>query len=87
VTTSLATIDIDIATATAAARHEAVAELFAALQTLMVDYQSPSEAGQVQSWNEDAERITGEVARHLCAARTRISQRPTPGVATRFPQD
>lgn len=73
-TTSPATTDI--ATATAAARHDAVAELFAALQTLLVDYRSPSEAGNVQSWNEDAERITGEVARHLCAARTRISQRP-----------
>jgi hypothetical protein len=77
VTSPLATIDI--ATATAAARHDAVAELFAALQTLLVDYRSPSEAGVVPSWNEDAERITGEVARHLCAARTRISQRPTPG--------
>jgi hypothetical protein len=60
----------------AAARHDAVAELFEALDALMIDYRWSPEAERVQRWSADAERITGEVARHLCAARTRIAQRP-----------
>jgi hypothetical protein len=62
----------------ATARHDAVAELFDALEALMFVYQSPSEAERVQCWSADAERITGEIARHLGAARTRIAQRPHP---------
>jgi len=60
----------------AAARHDAVAELFEALEALMIGYRLSPEAERVQRWSADAERITGEVARHLCAARTRIGQRP-----------
>jgi len=42
----------------------------------MIGYRLSPEAERVQRWSADAERITGEVARHLCAARTRIGQRP-----------
>jgi hypothetical protein len=57
-------------------RHDAIAELFEALEALMFVYQSPPEAERVECWSADAERITGEVARHLSAARGRVSQRP-----------
>ena len=63
----------------AATRHAAVAELFEALEALMIVYGERSEAERVQRWNADAERITGEIARQLCTARTRIaSTAPVP---------
>jgi hypothetical protein len=43
---------------------------------LMSDYRSSPEGERVQRWSEDAERITGEVARHLAIARARISTAP-----------
>jgi hypothetical protein len=46
-------------------RYVAIAALFTALGELMSDYQSSPEGERVQRWSEDAERITGEVARHL----------------------
>lgn len=42
----------------------------------MSDYQSSPEGERVQRWSKDAERITGEVARHLAIARARISTVP-----------
>jgi hypothetical protein len=57
-------------------RYVAIAALFAALEELMSDYRSSPEAERVQRWSEDAERITGEVARHLAIARARISTVP-----------
>jgi hypothetical protein len=54
-------------------RYVAIAALFAALEELMSDYQSSPEGERVQRWSKDAERITGEVARHLAIARARIS--------------
>jgi hypothetical protein len=57
-------------------RYVTIAALFAALEELMSDYQSSPEGERVQRWSEDAERITGEVARHLAIARARISTVP-----------
>ena len=54
-------------------RYAAVAALFAALEELMDDYRSLPDADHVRQWSEDADRITGEVARHLAVARARIS--------------
>jgi hypothetical protein len=59
--------------AAAQARSSAVAELFDALEGLLIVYQSLPTEDRDRRWSGDAERITGEVARHLCAARTRIS--------------
>jgi hypothetical protein len=57
-------------------RYVAIADLFAALDELMSNYQSSSEGERVKRWSDDAERITGEVARHLAVARVRISAVP-----------
>jgi hypothetical protein len=57
-------------------RYVAIAALFVALEELMSDYRSSPEGECVQRWSEDAERITGEVARHLAIARARISTVP-----------
>jgi hypothetical protein len=57
-------------------RYVAIADLFTALDGLMSTYQSSSEGERVQRWSADAERITGEVARHLAVARVRISAVP-----------
>jgi hypothetical protein len=57
-------------------RYVAIAALFTALEKLISDYKSSPEDQRVQRWSEDAERITGEVARHLAIARARISSVP-----------
>jgi hypothetical protein len=54
----------------------AVAALFTALEQLMHDYRSLPDSEHLTRWSEDAERITGEVARHLAVARARISTGP-----------
>jgi hypothetical protein len=55
------------------ARHAAVADLFDALEAMVVVYRSVPTADQVRRWSDDAERITGDVARHLSVARDRLS--------------
>jgi hypothetical protein len=57
-------------------RYAAVAALFAALEQLMDEYRSLPDSVHLTRWSEDAERITGEVARHLAVARARISAGP-----------
>jgi hypothetical protein len=57
-------------------RYVAIADLFTALDGLMSNYQSSSEGERVKRWSDDAERITGEVARHLAVARVRIAAAP-----------
>jgi hypothetical protein len=57
-------------------RYAAVAALFAALEKLIDDYRSLPESEHVRRWSEDADRITGEVARDLAIARARISAAP-----------
>jgi hypothetical protein len=42
----------------------------------MHDYRSLPDSEHLTRWSEDAERITGEVARHLAVARARISTGP-----------
>lgn len=42
----------------------------------MSDYRSSSEGERVRRWSDDAERITGEVARRLAVARVRIAAVP-----------
>ncbi len=55
------------------ARSAAVGELFGALEALMITYQVMTEAERNRQWSVDAERITGEVGRHLSVARARLS--------------
>jgi len=57
-------------------RYVAIADLFTALDELMSNYHSSSEGERVKRWSDDAERITGEVARHLAVARVRIAAVP-----------
>jgi hypothetical protein len=40
---------------------------------MVVVHRSVPAEEQARRWSEDAERITGDVARHLSAARTRLS--------------
>jgi hypothetical protein len=54
-------------------RHTAVADFFDALEAMVVVYRSVPAADQARRWSDDAERITGDVARHLRAARDRLS--------------
>ena len=42
----------------------------------MNDYRSLPDSEHVRRWSEDADRITGEVARHLAVVRARISAAP-----------
>ena len=56
-----------------AVRHEAIAELFGAMSALLATYSSMADGDRVRCWSADAERITGEVARALSTARTRLS--------------
>lgn len=55
------------------ARHAAVAELFDALEALLILYKSVPEDDRVVQWSEQAERITGELGCHLHATRSRLS--------------
>jgi hypothetical protein len=67
------------------ARSAAVAELFDALEGLLIAYQALPDDERAQRWSGDADRITGEVARHLCTARTRLARsypQPDAGPAT-----
>jgi hypothetical protein len=57
-------------------RYAAVTALFTALQELMDDYRSLPDSEHLTRLSEDAERITGEIARHLAIARARISAAP-----------
>lgn len=54
-------------------RHAVIADLFDALEAMVVVYRSVPADEQVQRWSDDAERITGDVARHLSMARDRLS--------------
>ncbi len=55
------------------ARSTAIADLFGALEGLLINYQAVPEAERNRRWSADADRITGEVARYLNAARVRIA--------------
>jgi hypothetical protein len=63
-------------------RSAAVAELFDALEGLMVAYHALPEHERAQQWSADADRITGDVGRHLSTARTRISSTFVPRTST-----
>lgn len=54
-------------------RHATVSDLFDALEAMVVVYRSVPLDSQPRRWSDDAERITGDVARHLRAARDRLS--------------
>jgi hypothetical protein len=55
------------------ARAAAIGDLFAALEDLMIRYGTLPEDERPARWSADAERITGEIARHLHGARHRIA--------------
>ena len=65
-------------------RSAAIAELFNALESLMVAYHALPDGHRLEQWSVDADRITGDVARHLSTARARISSTfsPRPAPAT-----
>ncbi len=54
-------------------RSAAIGDLFSALEALMISYQALPEAERARQCATDADRITGEVAWYLNAARARIS--------------
>jgi hypothetical protein len=56
-----------------AARAAAIADLFDALEALMIHYAALPEGERSVRWSADADRITGGIARHLHGARHRIS--------------
>lgn len=55
-------------------------ELFDALEAIVMIYRSIPEQDQTRRWSADAERITGDVARHLSTARERLSATICPAV-------
>jgi hypothetical protein len=57
----------------ATARSAAVADLFDALEGLLITYQALPSDERARRWSGDADRITGEVARQLGAARARLA--------------
>ncbi|MFC4943170.1 hypothetical protein [Pseudonocardia sp. GCM10023141] len=63
-------------------RSAAVSDLFDAVEALMIRYQALPDAERHQLWSADAERITGEVGRHLSVARARLSSSFVPTPAT-----
>ncbi len=65
------------------ARTAAVADLFDALEGLLISYQALPDEARAQRWSGDADRITGEIARHLGTARTRLASTFAPATDTR----
>ena len=65
------------------ARTAAVADLFAALEGLLISYSALPDEDRERRWSGDADRITGEVARHLGTARTRLGSTVAPPAAVR----
>ena len=65
-------IDVTVAQAENA-RSAAIADLLEALADLATSYRQLPEPDRVLRSTEDTDRITAEVARHLFAARTRLS--------------
>jgi hypothetical protein len=60
-------------------RADAIAELFATLEGLLITYQALPESERPQLWADDAHRITGMIARQLNSTRSRISSGAVPG--------
>jgi hypothetical protein len=54
-------------------RAAAVAELFAALEELLISYHIVPATQRETCWATDADRITGEIARQLATTRARLS--------------
>jgi hypothetical protein len=63
------------------ARSRAIESLFVALEDVMTRYQQLPDDDRARTWDRDADRITGELARHLSAARSKLSSCPTPASA------
>jgi hypothetical protein len=59
-------------------RSAAIADLFDALEGLMIHYGALPDAERAARRAADADRITGEVARHLEVARRRIAASARP---------
>jgi hypothetical protein len=55
-------------------RAAAIADLLSSLEVVLISCQIVPEPHREFSWDADAERITGEVARHLATARGRLSR-------------
>ena len=68
---------------TSSPRAAAVADLLSALEVVLLSCRIVPEADRESSWDVDAERITGELARHLATARARLSPSFDPSLLTR----
>jgi hypothetical protein len=53
-------------------RASAIGDLLGALETLVAQYQSLPDTERERRWSSEAERVTGEVARHLDVARGKV---------------
>lgn len=62
-------------------RAAAIADLLSSLEVVLISCQIVPEPNRESSWDADAERITGEVARHLATARARLSPRYNPSTS------
>jgi hypothetical protein len=62
-------------------RADAIAELFATLEGLLITYQALPESERPQRWAADAHRITGVIARQRSSTRSRISSGAVAGIA------
>jgi hypothetical protein len=63
-------------------RAATVADLFDALEGLLISYHALPDDDRTARWSGDADRITGEIARHLGAARTRLASTFAPACDT-----
>jgi hypothetical protein len=53
-------------------RHAAIADLLDGLEEIVVFYRSIPAGDQVQRWSDDAELVTGDLARQLSKARKKL---------------
>jgi hypothetical protein len=62
-------------------RAAAIADLLSSLEVVLISCQVVPDADRGSAWDADADRITGEVARHLATARARLSPSHDPYTA------
>jgi|KBSSwiStaDraftv2_1062776.scaffolds.fasta_scaffold5982314_1 hypothetical protein len=63
-------------------RAAAIADLLSSLEVVLISCQVLPDADRESAWHADADRITGEVARHLATARARLSPSYKPSTAS-----
>ena len=61
-------------------RAAAIADLLSSLEAVLVSCQIVPDVDREAAWDAEADRITGEVARHLATARARLSPSFNPSI-------